>query len=186
MNYADGIKCATLFTVISAVMTFTALETAARKKGFKLSAKASKTETVVIRQASAADTVMTPYIMDGSFMVTSKCDSCNNGYSLDQVVFTGFDKKQNSSKESFFIINNTDRELTGVALHIDYRTLDGRQLHKQFLTLRCSIPPGETRKTDIPTWDAQRSFYYHKSQPAKKGGNPFDVRFHPIACYLHF
>ncbi len=122
----------------------------------------------------------------GSFMVVSGSKTCNNGYSLDQVVFTGFDKTQSNSKESFFIINNTDRELTAVSLYIDYRTPDGRQLTRRFIRLSCAIPPGETRNVSIPSWDTQRSFYYHKSRKTGKGGNPFDVVFDPIAIYLRF
>ncbi len=127
-----------------------------------------------------------PEMTSGSFMVASQCPTCNNGYKLDQIVFTGFDKNQGNSQESFFIINNTDRRLTGVALYIDYRTLDGRQLNKQYLKLACDIPPGETRKVDIKSWDTQKSFYYYKSKPSKHRGNPFDIKFDPICYYLSF
>ena len=122
----------------------------------------------------------------GSFMVASECESCNNGYRLDQVVFSGFDKKLRSSQESFFITNHTDRTLTAVALYIDYLTPDGRQLHKKYYRLVCNIPPGETRKADIRTWDTQNSFYYEKSVPSRGGGSPFTVRFDPVAYYLRY
>lgn len=173
-------------------------ELSARKKGYRLSTKSTienskkkkseKGESISsVASAVDADTVSEPEMVTGSFMVASQCPSCNNGYSLDQVVFTGFDKNQSSSKESFFIINNTDRTLTAVTLYIDYRTPDGRQLHKQFLKLSCSIPPGETRKADIPSWDTQHSFYYLKSQKNRRHpGNPFDIRFDPVALYLRF
>lgn len=163
----------------------------ARKKGYKL-----KTETGKVDKNRKSNDISGVETIDpdttnmemvaGSFMVASQCENCNNGYRLDQVVFTGFDKNQGNSKESFFIINNTDRILTGVSLYIDYRTLDGRQLHKRFFRLLCNIPAGETRKADIPTWDTQRSFYYHKSKPAKHPGNPFEVIFDPVAYYLRF
>ena len=122
----------------------------------------------------------------GSFMVASQCESCNNGYRIDQVTFAGFDKKINSSMESFFITNHTDRTLTAIALYIDYLTPDGRQLHKKYYKLACNIPPGETRKADIKSWDTQHSFYYVKSAPPKGGGSPFTVKFDPIAYYLRF
>lgn len=157
----------------------------AKRKGYRLNTKGESTKSSVSKFEENPDTTemeMTP----GSFMVASQCKDCNNGYRLDQIVFTGFDKNQNSSKESFFIINNTDRVLTSATLYIEYLTLDGRQLHKRFVRLSCNIPPGETRKADIPTWDTQRSFYYHKSAPSKRKGNPFEVRFDPIAYYLRF
>lgn len=166
-----------------------------RKIGFKVKGKGvEKSEKISVKKATPinieakdiepADTI--GEMVEGSFMVASFCENCNNGYRLDQVVFTGFDKTLKNSKESFFIINNTDRVLTGVTLYIDYRTPDGRQLTKRFLKLSCSIPPGETRKADIPTFDTQRSFYYIDSERPKRGGNPFNVKFDPVAFYLQF
>ena len=122
----------------------------------------------------------------GSFMVASQCPDCNNGYTIDQIGFSGFDKKIGSSTESFFITNNTNRTMTALTLYVDYLTLDGRQLTKKFYKLNCNIPPGETRKVDIESWDTQRSFYYEKSAPAHGGGTPFTVIFDPVAYYLQF
>ena len=145
----------------------------ARKVSFRHSVKDSRSETQEEMTA-------------GSFMVASQCEDCNNGYTLQQIGFTGFDKPQSSDTESFFITNETDRTMTGVTLYIEYLTPDGRQLHKKFMRLSCDIPPGETRKADIRSWDRQNSFYYIKSRPARNAGNPFDVRFDPIAYYLRF
>lgn len=145
----------------------------ARKIGYKHSSRISGSEKE-------------DEMVAGSFMVASQCEDCNNGYRLDQVVFSGFDKKKNSSKESFFITNNTDRTLTAVTFYIDYLTPDGRQLHKKYTRLNCHIPPGETRKADLPSWDTQHSFYYHKSEVSPKGGNAFEVVFDPVAYYLSF
>ncbi len=178
-------------SVILLVSFFPAQQSFARKKGYRLKTGKSKTEKVNkhsgidITETDVADTISQEMVA-GSFMVASQCENCNNGYRLDQIVFTGFDKNQGNKTESFFIINKTDRTLTGVSLYIDYRTLDGRQLHKRFFKLSCNIPAGETRKADIPTWDTQHSFYYHKSKAAKHKGNPFEVIFDPIAYYLRF
>lgn len=184
MKFQRAIFCLLLLAFLSSIASN---DSFARKKGYKLSAKAKKVKVVSAdSRHTETDTIPDAEMIKGSFMVASQCESCNNGYRLDQVVFTGFDKNQNSSKESFFIINNTDRELTGVTLYIDYTTPDGRQLNKRFIKLSCSIPPGETRKADIPSWDTQHSFYYIKSQPSRKAGNPFEIRFDPIALYLRF
>lgn len=148
-----------------------------RKTGYRMK-KTEKKDS----GATADSLEMVP----GTFMVASQCPTCNNGYKLGQIVFTGFDKNKNSSRESFFIINNTDRTLRRVTLYIDYRTPDGRQLHKRFISLTCDIPAGETRKADIDTWDTQRSFYYEKSTGSHKGGNPFTIIFDPIAYWLQF
>lgn len=169
------------------ILILAASAATARKTGYRLIPKKSAAEKseIMIKDGDmqAADTIR---MAQGSFMVASQCENCNNGYRLDQVVFTGFDKTKNNPTESFFIINNTDRVLTAVTLYIDYRTPDGRQLTRRFIRLTCNIPAGETRKADIPSWDTQRSFYYIKSEKPRRGGTPFSVIFDPIAYYLQF
>lgn len=155
------------------VFSLAAPQTHSRKISYRLNTKETKAEK---------EEEMTA----GSFMVASQCEDCNNGYRLDQLVFSGFDKKLNSGTESFFITNNTDRILTSVTLYIEYLTPDGRQLNKKFYRLSCNIPAGETRMADIKSWDTQHSFYYVNSAPARGGGSPFTVRFDPIAYYLQF
>ncbi|MBJ2198518.1 MAG: hypothetical protein HFJ90_09825 [Muribaculaceae bacterium] len=156
----------------------------ARKKGYKLKNISENRQTEAVSTIETRPDTAAQEMVAGSFMVASQCPTCNSGYALDQIVFTGFDKNQYNAKESFFIINKTDRELTGVSLYIEYITPDRRQLHKRFLKLTCSIPAGETRKADIQSWDTQKSFYYYKSNPSKRKGNPFDVKFDIIAYYL--
>lgn len=122
----------------------------------------------------------------GSFMVASGCRDCNNGYRLDQVSFSGFEKPQSSSLESFFITNSTDRTLTGVTLYIEYLDAQGRQLHKRFLRLSCDVPPGETRRAELKSWDKQNTFYYRDSAPSRRQGASFTVHFDPVAYWLCF
>lgn len=146
-----------------------------KKKGIKLNIeKTSLTEKEEAEMSS------------GSFMVASECTDCNNGYRLNQITFSGYDKPRRSALETFFITNNTDRTLNGVTLYIDYRTLDGRQLDKKYIRLICNIPPGETRMADIKSWDKQKAFYYEKSEGGKNGGTPYTVIFDPVAYYLRF
>lgn len=138
---------------------------------------------IIAAEIVAEDTVG---MAEGSFMVASQCEACNNGYRLDQIRFSGFDKVLKSNKESFYIKNNTDRTITSIVLYIDYRMPDDRQLTKRFLRLTCRIPAGERRKADIPTFDVQHSYYYKDSTAPKRGGNPFKVIFDPVAYYLQF
>lgn len=117
-------------------------------------------------------------MMPGSVTVVSPCAVCHKGYNLEQVRFSGFDKVTESSKESFFVTNLTDGEVTQVALYIEYLTPDGRQLHKRFLRIDCNIPPGETRRMDVPSWDKQHTFYYEGSRaPVRRKASPFKVVF---------
>lgn len=182
---------------ISSLFSFLPLDTAlfglpaeGKRTGYKLKVNEQKrveNSTVVSISEEEADSIK---IEPGCFLVSAEerhGDSWNItpvGYSLKQILFTGFDKNQNNSKESFFIINNTDRELAAVSLYIDYRTPDGRQLTRRFLRIACSIPAGQTRSISIPTWDTQRSFYYYQSRKSGKGGNPFDITFTPISYLL--
>lgn len=122
----------------------------------------------------------------GSFMVASQCEDCNNGYRIDQVMLSGYDKPRRSAVETFFITNNTDRPMTGLNLYIEYLTPDGRQLHKRYVRLICDIPPGETRLAEVSSWDRQKSFYFEKSETPKSGGSPYTVIFDPVAFYLRF
>lgn len=162
-------------SAVAAVLLFAATGATGRKKGYKL--EVPKT---------AAGVSETERMARGSFMVASQCEDCNNGYRLEQIAFSGYDKTQRSAVESFFITNNTDRTMTGITMYIDYRMPDGRQLHKRFVRLVCDIPPGETRKADIESWDRQRTFYYELSEPPRKGGTPYRVVFDPISYYLRF
>lgn len=101
--------------------------------------------------------------------------------SEEKPIFTGFDKKLNAYKESFFIINPTNSDIKGVLLCLTYHTPDGRMLHRRYATINTIIPSGETRNIIIPSWDTQRSFYYLKSEPEPNRGNPFDINLQPVA-----
>lgn len=154
---------------------FSPHDVSARKKGYHLD-----------YEKADSDDLKEMEMAKGSFMVASQCTDCNNGYLLEQIVFSGYEKPQNSGEETFFITNNTDRTMTGVTMYVEYKTTDGRQLHKRYVRLVCKIPPGETRMADLKSWDKQKSFYYEKSTPSKRGGSPYTVVFDPISYYLRF
>lgn len=105
---------------------------------------------------------------------------------FDRVVITGYDKTVNAGKESFFIINNTGRDLAGIELELLYLTLDGRQLHRRCKTLTRVIPAGETLKIDIDSWDTQHSFRYRESEaPKRRQAIVYDIRITPLAIFLY-
>lgn len=124
--------------------------------------------------------------MKGSQAISSECEDCCDGYTIKDVVFSGYDKKRSSEKESFFVTNRSDRTLTGFSLYIYYYTIDGRQLHKKYIRVNCLIAPGETEKTDIRSWDSQKSFYYVKSETNPRKGTPYTVSFDPVTIYLRY
>lgn len=95
--------------------------------------------------------------------------------------FYGFDKTVGSSIESFFISNGLEETLTGLEVEITYTDMKGRQLHKRVVHIDCDIPSGETMRTDIKSWDNQKSFYFHQSVKPKRQATPFDVIIRPLS-----
>lgn len=91
------------------------------------------------------------------------------------IVFAGFDKQLASSTESFHISNHTDSLIRQLEVSITYLDDKGRMLHKRTETLNVIIPPGETRKVDIKSFDKQHSFYYVLSNRPSRPAIPFEV-----------
>ena len=114
---------------------------------------------VRIDNAPAADTIV------------AGADSC--------VRLSGFDKTLASRRESFFVSNLMDSaDLVWLSMRIDYLDMSGRQLHQRRARVRCDVPPGQTRRVDIPAWDIQKVYYYHKSEPRRRvmaAAAPFDI-----------
>ena len=97
----------------------------------------------------------------------------------DAVRFSGFDKTNQSNHETFFITNNLgpDSTIIAIELTLTYLDADGNQLHERTETVRCILPPGETRSASLRSWDANHAFHYHLSTPpARRRSSPFSVR----------
>ena len=93
----------------------------------------------------------------------------------DSIVLAGYDKKATSAIESLFVTNNSGADVERMTIRLTYYDMRGRQLHSREATTDTRVPRGETRKIDIPSWDRQKSFYYHKSGTPRKAATPFDV-----------
>lgn len=93
-----------------------------------------------------------------------------------KVRFYGFDKTAGSALESVFVVNGLDSTLRKMEIEVNYLDMKGRQLHRQTYCIDCLIPAGETKRIDYKSWDAQKSFYYHRSAKPKRQATPFDVR----------
>ena len=101
-----------------------------------------------------------------------------------KIVFSGYDKQAASSEESFFVSNNSDCYLKQLRLRITYLDLKGRMLHQRDETVKIDLPPGETRKVDIKSFDRQRSFYHILSNRPSKRATPFDTRIEIISLTI--
>ena len=105
----------------------------------------------------------------------------------DAVRFSGYEKENRSTRETFFITNNLgpDSTLTAIEVTFTYFTMQGKQLHQRTELIRCLIPPGETRALSIPTWDSNHAFHYHLSTPPRsRRSSPFRVTSTPLRLIL--
>lgn len=95
----------------------------------------------------------------------------------DLITIAGYDKPLQSAYEAFLLSNHTTGHAGRMAVTITYYDLSGRQLHERSDTFPVAVPPGETRLVKIPTWDTQRSYYYHKGKrPRTANVTPYSIR----------
>lgn len=94
-----------------------------------------------------------------------------------EVTLAGYDKPLRSRRESFFATNpDSVRTVCHLWLTATYYDLSGRMLHRRNVAVDCMLPPGQTRRLEIPSWDSQRSFYYYLSEPpVRASGVPYKV-----------
>ncbi len=91
----------------------------------------------------------------------------------------GYEKTQQSATESFFVSNHTEREIESLVLTISYLNMRGELLHSRTEVIKCDIPPSETRKVDIKSWDRQKLWFYVGSHARHNDfSSPFDINFH--------
>lgn len=110
------------------------------------------------------------------------CDSM--AANLRNITFAGYEKESNSSTESFLLINPSSETLTGFEVKIDYLDLKDRMLHSRKLKEPCLIPPGESRKFDIKSWDSQHTYFYYLGNEPKKVATPYKVAFTPLTYWI--
>lgn len=92
------------------------------------------------------------------------------------VRLSGYDKPLNSRKESLFVSNRLDRDITALKIRLVYKDTAGRTLHETEREIRADIPAGATRLVQFPSWDKQNSFFYVKGRrPRIANVTPFDV-----------
>lgn len=103
---------------------------------------------------------------------------------FQQISFYGFDKPLSSTIETFFLQNRSENTIKKVVMEMEYFTIDSLQLHKRMVEIDCDVPPQETRKIDIKSWDKQKSYYFHQSVKPRRQATPFKVIFNPKICYI--
>lgn len=103
---------------------------------------------------------------------------------LDSIRYYGFDKAASAEKESFLVVNNTDRYIEALEMEISYFSTDGRLLHRRPIRQKCFIPPAESRKIDIGSFDTQHSYHYVSSAPGRNGAFHFTVMIRTTAVWV--
>lgn len=111
----------------------------------------------------------------------------NAALTPDSLTIAAFDKPLRSLRETFFVTNRRRASrLLSLTLRLTYHRhgADNAMLHSRTLTVKCDIPPGETRQLYILSWDRQYNFYYHATRIPSPSSRaiPFDVTLHPISA----
>jgi len=93
------------------------------------------------------------------------------------VDINGYDKPLRSRRESFFVTNNSDSTVCGIAFTINYFDTQRRQLHSDKKNIVVELPAGETRQVSYSSWDKQQSFYYVRSAVPQRAeqATPYEV-----------
>lgn len=98
-------------------------------------------------------------------------------FTPEGIILSGYDKPLTASREAMLVTNRTDSEITGLHLIINYLDLSGRELHSAGVTIDTPIPAGATRRVTFPSWDSQKSYYYHLGKkPRTAHVTPYTVR----------
>lgn len=94
-----------------------------------------------------------------------------------EVVLSGYDKPLRSRRESVFATNaDSLRTVCQIWLTATYYDLSDRMLHRRSASVDCTLPPRQTRRLEMPSWDTQCSFYYYLSEPpVRAAGIPYKV-----------
>lgn len=105
------------------------------------------------------------------------------------IILSGYDKPLTASREVLLVTNNSPRTITGLRVSITYLDLSGRELHTALVDLDIVVPPDATRRVTFPSWDTQKSFYYHLGKkPRTANVTPYSVNcrvIHTLASPLN-
>lgn len=95
----------------------------------------------------------------------------------DSILLSGYEKAQSTSTENVFVTNHTPHYISGINITIEYVNKKDEQLHKRTQTVKCQLPPGQTRCLEFKAWDKQHLWYYKHTQARhNEYGSEFDVR----------
>lgn len=97
---------------------------------------------------------------------------------------SGYDKPLYSRRETFFVANRYNRDISSLKIELNYYDETGRQLHAVTRWVKCSVPAHSTRQVYLSSWDKQFSFYYYRSAKPRRQATPYKVTHRILAVTM--
>lgn len=173
-----------IFLAISAALILSAAHNSAYAKKIKQSLRIDKEKAAVSKgkeDGAEPEGLKIDALVPDSLLLS---DGTVIAFHPDDVTFAGYDKQASASAEDFLFVNNTGATVAGISIRIDYADMSGRMLHSRTVTTQCQVPPGETRKIEIKTWDRQHSYYYYLGNEPRRVATPYKVAITPLYLWL--
>lgn len=106
----------------------------------------------------------------------------------ERLSLRGYDKPLRSLRESIFVTNRFDSPISGFAIDVEYTDGRGEMLHRRMISVKCDVPPGETRQLYVPAWDRHYTYYYKSTRIRKHAPDavPYDVTIRPVSVTLRY
>lgn len=177
---------ATALLITSAIAFFFPHQTMARKIKLSLKTKnAAEGKKTTSRKNSSDKNSLNGMGTDSGILCRiDKDNDRSHMFYPDSILFSGYEKEVGSSRETLLVSNKTQTVLSGIEMQITYLDMSGRMLHSRKVTVKCSIPPSETRMVDFPTWDKQKTYFYYLGNEPRKVATPYKVEVEPVAYWI--
>lgn len=96
----------------------------------------------------------------------------------DSISLYGYEKTQTSTKETFFVRNHSNEDISELRITLTYSDLHGALLHRRDVDINLDLAAGETRFTSIKSWDSNKLWFYTGTQARHNAySTPFDVSY---------
>lgn len=169
-----------LFFVICSLLSLLCVNSEVSARGVNYKVKTPSQKALKGERERIADTKAS----SGELVLTADRDSTLFSQTVRALRFSGFEKKLNSTTESFFVTNQGTSNVKKLTIKIIYTTDDGRAIHERTEPVSLTLPPGATKQVSLKSWDRQHSYYYFANPPARSQAIPFRVKFLPLSLTI--
>ena len=119
-------------------------------------------------------------LIDGDESIDSLAAACDVPYLPGAIELKGYNKRLSDRKETFYVTNRSNYQITRVTVKFRYRDMDGKMIHEQTVNVECNVGPGETHQATIASFDKTGQFYYYGSTKPHKSATPYKVEAHIV------